>query len=162
MLKVRKIRRPEPEPEDVELGDDDIIECTPAVSGTYRTPSTPRAAVAEEPQTKEQAQTVEEAEAQLAADLLPSLASKSIPDDDGPTGVSDLITDLAGLSDGSNTPRLRGAVEWSDLGEAEAWLVSMVTAGFTIEALLQMSPLGEEATMRVLAKLITSRTITLH
>lgn len=75
------------------------------------------------------------------------------------TDVSDVVGDLARLADGSGTPRLRGAVEWNELDESEAWAVSLVSAGFTVQAIHQMSPLDEDATTELLAKLITSRTI---
>lgn len=75
------------------------------------------------------------------------------------THVSDVMGDLARLADGSGTPRLRGAVEWNELDESEAWAVSLVAAGFTVQAIQAMSPLEEDRTTELLAKLITSRTI---
>ena len=75
------------------------------------------------------------------------------------THVSDVMGDLARLADGSGTPRLRGAIEWNELGETEAWAVSLVAAGFTVEAIHEMSPLDEDRTTELLAQLITSRTI---
>lgn len=75
------------------------------------------------------------------------------------THVSDVMGDLARLADGRGFLRLRGAVEWSELDQEEAWAVSLVIAGFTVEAIHAMSPLDEDTTMELLAKLITSRTI---
>lgn len=77
------------------------------------------------------------------------------------THVSDVMGDLARLADGSGTPKLRGAIEWNDLEQAEAWAVSLITAGFTVAAIQQMSPLDEDATTELLAKLVTTRTITM-
>lgn len=78
------------------------------------------------------------------------------------THVSDVVFDLARLTQGSTKPRLRGAVEWNELASDEAWLVSLVTSGFTVDAIQAMSPLDEETTTELLAKLVTSRTITLQ
>lgn len=75
------------------------------------------------------------------------------------THVSDTIGDLARLADRSGTPRLRGAIEWNDLDQTEAWAVSLVAAGFTVQAILQTSPLDEDRTTEVLAQLVESRTI---
>jgi hypothetical protein len=75
------------------------------------------------------------------------------------THVSDVMGDLAKLADGTGTPRLRGAVEWNELSETEAWAVSLVAQGFTLEAIQRMSPLDEDATTELLAKLVTTRTI---
>jgi hypothetical protein len=75
------------------------------------------------------------------------------------THVSDVMGDLARLADGSGTPRLRGAIEWNELDQSEAWAVSLVAAGFTVQAIQEMSPLDEDSTTELLAKLITSRTI---
>jgi hypothetical protein len=75
------------------------------------------------------------------------------------THVSDVMGDLAKLADGTGTPRLRGAIEWNELSETEAWAVSLVAQGFTLQAIQQMSPLDEDATTELLAKLVTTRTI---
>jgi hypothetical protein len=75
------------------------------------------------------------------------------------TNVSDVMGDLARLADGTGTPHLRGAIEWNELGQAEAWAVSLVAAGFTVKAIQEMSPLDEDRTTELLAQLITSRTI---
>jgi hypothetical protein len=93
-----------------------------------------------------------------AHDELPRMDSVS---DGVETSVSDLIGDLARLSDVTRTPMLRGIVEWNDLSPSDAWIVSIVSPGMTIETIMQMSPLGEEETLRALARLISSRTLTL-
>lgn len=97
------------------------------------------------------------------ARMVPTLDSMS-PDamsDMNDTRVSDIIGDLARLSDATCVPRLRGAVEWTDLAPSEAWLVTVVREGMPIAGIMQTSPLGEEETMRLLASLISSRVITL-
>jgi hypothetical protein len=74
---------------------------------------------------------------------------------------ADVIGDLAKLADGSGKPRLRCAVEWNELEREEAWVVSLVASGFTLEAIQRMSPLDDDTTTEIVAKLITSRTITM-
>ncbi len=92
---------------------------------------------------------------------IPSLASQPPLEGNDNTRVSDIIGDLARLSDASSVPRLRGAVEWTDLAPSEAWLVSIVREGMPLEGIMQTSPLGEEETLRLLASLINARVITL-
>jgi hypothetical protein len=75
------------------------------------------------------------------------------------THVSDVMGDLARLADGSGTPHLRGAIEWNELNQSEAWAVSLVAAGFTVQAIHEMSPLDEDRTTEILAQLVESRTI---
>ena len=74
--------------------------------------------------------------------------------------VTPLLANLARL-DITQTPQLRGAVEWNELEDQEAYLVALVSAGFTIEAILDMCPLEDDRTLEVLATLVTARTITL-
>jgi hypothetical protein len=76
------------------------------------------------------------------------------------TSVSDVICDLARLSDPSSIPRLAGAIAWEDLDRSEAWAVSLVAAGMSVQAILEVSPLEEEQTLRLLANLVSARTIT--
>jgi len=92
---------------------------------------------------------------------LPTLASQPPLEGNDNTRVSDIIGDLARLSDATSVPRLRGAVEWTDLAPTEAWLVSIVREGLPLEGIMQTSPLGEEETLRLLASLIKARVITL-
>jgi len=97
---------------------------------------------------------------------LASLADSDSPANDtvsdgNDTRISDIIGDLARLSDATSVPRLRGAVEWTDLAPSEAWLVSVVREGMPLAGIMQTSPLGEEETLRLLARLISARVITL-
>jgi len=73
------------------------------------------------------------------------------------TDVSDIADDLARLSMPTSVPSLRGAIEWNDLTPAEAWIVSVVSAGFTVRAIVEVSPLSEEDTLTLLARLIDAR-----
>ena len=75
------------------------------------------------------------------------------------THVSDTIRDLARLADGTGKPSLRGAIEWNELNQSEAWAVSLVSAGFTVQAILATSPLDDDKTTELLAQLVESRTI---
>jgi hypothetical protein len=88
--------------------------------------------------------------------------ARSIVGEEELTGVSDVTPDLAMLADFSKTPQLRGAVEWNELERPEAYLVSLVCAGFTVEAILETSPLDDDRTLDVLANLVNTRIITLR
>ena len=79
------------------------------------------------------------------------------------TKLSDVTPVLANLArlDITQTPKLRGAIDWNDLEDQEAYLVALVAAGFTIEAIMDMCPLEDDRTLEVLATLVTARTITL-
>ena len=92
---------------------------------------------------------------------IPSLASQPPLEGNDNTRVSDIVGELARLSDATSVPRLRGAVEWTDLAPSEAWLVSIVREGLPLEGIMKTSPLGEEETLRLLASLIDARVITL-
>jgi hypothetical protein len=54
------------------------------------------------------------------------------------------------------TPRLHLAVEWNEVERAEAYVLSLVTAGFTAEAILRISPLDDQRTLAILSKLGTA------
>jgi hypothetical protein len=78
------------------------------------------------------------------------------------TGVSDVITDFARLAVATSVPTLRGTVEWGSLSAREAWVVSLVSAGFSVQAILEVSPLEEGDTLTLLSKLIDARVIALR
>lgn len=78
------------------------------------------------------------------------------------TNVNDVVTELARLSIATSTPTLRGVVEWSELSAHEAWVISLVSAGFNVQAILEVSPLAEEQTLSVLGKLIDARVISMQ
>jgi hypothetical protein len=80
----------------------------------------------------------------------------------GQTGVSDLIADLARLSDPSCIPRLNRALSKNDvLSPPEAFLASLVDANMSMQSILDMSPLPEDNTLRFLARLIEKGLVTL-
>ena len=127
-----------------ELSDEDVIEIVPETrSGTYAL-SRPR-----------------EAQRPLSPppEVVPSFDTIS---DGAVTDVSEVIGELARLSDVSRIPTLRGTVEWSELTPSEAWLISVTGSKMTISAIMAISPFGEEETLRVLAKLIGLRRLTLR
>jgi hypothetical protein len=81
-------------------------------------------------------------------------------DEHASTGVSDVVGQFARLSIATTSvPTLRGAIDWSELTDREAWAVSVVSAGMSVQAILQVSPLSEEETLTLLGHLIASRTI---
>lgn len=41
-------------------------------------------------------------------------------------------------------------VEWDEVEREEAWAISLVAAGFTVDAVSKMSPLGEARTRELL------------
>jgi hypothetical protein len=88
--------------------------------------------------------------------LLPVFGS--IPDQ--PTGVSDVISELARLSDMRTVPRVGDSSGWADLDPEEAWMVDIVKLGMCVQAILDMSPLNDEETLSLLARLVSRRVIT--
>ena len=86
-------------------------------------------------------------------------AYEHVDDHEADTGVSDVVEEYVRLSLATGVPTLRGAIDWNDLSAREAWVVSLVAAGFTVQAILDTSPLAEEETMTVLGQLVDSRII---
>jgi hypothetical protein len=131
-----KIRRAE------ELGDDDIIEVVspnPGRSGTYAAVRPPPLPARDHD--------------------LPRLGS--IPDGTAATGVSDLVGLLARVSDPGTLPRVVDANAHARRDPQEALILTLIESNMTVEGIVGMSPLGEESTLRVLAKLVQEGTITL-
>jgi hypothetical protein len=80
----------------------------------------------------------------------------------GETGVSDLIADLARLADPLCVPRLNRALSRNEvLSPPEAFVASLVDANMNMQAILDMSPLREDDTLRFLARLVEKGIITL-
>jgi hypothetical protein len=79
------------------------------------------------------------------------------------TGVSDVVAELARLSDPARIPRLNADVVGltRGLSQPEAFIASLVGTNLSIQAILDMSPMGEDETLRFLARLITDRVISL-
>ncbi len=132
---------------EIEITDEDIIEVKPSRSGTY-----PAVKV---PPLREN------------ADPVVRYSLESITDDEDvhiDTALNDVSVALARLSlddRGASMLRLLGAVEYGDLAPEEAWVVSLVVAGFDLQALIANSPRSEEDTLTLLGRLIEMRVITL-
>jgi hypothetical protein len=134
----------ENEEEEIELSDDDLVEVTPAQpkSGTYAL------GLGE----------VRPEHVVVPTDALPRLGSIS---DGVETNVNIIVEDLARLSDPSRTPRPRGEVDWASLDPSEAWMLSIVESRMTIGAIVEMSPHGEEETLRLLARLVSLQVVSI-
>ena len=87
------------------------------------------------------------------------VAYDDMDEDDVSTNVSDVVDEYVRLSVASGMPKLRGAIDWNDLTAHEAWAVTLVGAGFSVRAIVDTSPLDEEATMTLLTHLVRSRII---
>jgi hypothetical protein len=73
----------------------------------------------------------------------------------GLTGVSDVIVDLARLSDPACVPRLKHQLSRKDaLSPPERFVASLVDSKQNMKRILDMSPLREDDTLRFLAGLI--------
>jgi hypothetical protein len=83
----------------------------------------------------------------------------SIPDH-GTTEVNEVVTDLARLANMSTVPRLVEPIEWADLDATQSWMVDVVKLGMCVQAILDMSPVGDEETLRVLAALVGKGVVT--
>jgi hypothetical protein len=77
------------------------------------------------------------------------------------TSISEVIVDLARLSDPNSVPRVRGELDSSERAPYEALLLAMIASQMSIAAIMQTSPLGDEETLRVLARLVSAQVITL-
>jgi hypothetical protein len=76
------------------------------------------------------------------------------------TRASAVGAELAALSDPDRTPKLRRAITEA-LAPNEEFIVSLIKANMTIQAIYKESPLSEKQTKHVIAKLITSGCVTL-
>jgi len=149
-------RRPRYVVEEVELADEDILDARPVTtSGIYaavRPPPLPVRRSQLAPPTPPVCGHADEP-------VLMRLVADSIVDGIE-TQMNDVTFALARLSVGASMPVVCGAVEWNELAPEAAWVVSVITAGFSVEAILETSPLPEEATLALLAQLVSSRVIT--
>ena len=80
-------------------------------------------------------------------------------DDSADTNVSDVVGDLARLADPTSTPRASQVVSLT-LEPAESWMLAVVRLGMCVQAILDISPLPEDETLRLLARLIGKRVVT--
>jgi hypothetical protein len=92
---------------------------------------------------------------------LPRLGSA--PELEGQTATvqGQVVSDLARLSDRSSVPRLvrPSSFDPSARSDDESYLVALVGTKIDIDTLLRMSPLSEDDTLRLLARLITDGVI---
>jgi hypothetical protein len=94
-------------------------------------------------------------------EVLPRLQSDSCPEITT-TRVSDLVAELARLSDPSCIPRLMRPIDEHDgLALPEAFLASLVGNEVSVQGIVDMSPMPEEATLKCLAKFVMSRIVVL-
>src|SRR5436190_596985 len=131
---VRKVQ-------EAELTDDDIVESKPVpTSGTY--PAVARPAPPPLPKPKEN---VEEKDGPPIVRLsIDSISEEELERSD--TAMNDITAELARLSlenHGETVPRLRGAVEWNELAPEEALVVSLISVGFNVQAIIDNSPHSE-------------------
>jgi hypothetical protein len=78
------------------------------------------------------------------------------------TDVSDVVADLARLHEFMSVPRVLAASECPRaLDSAESWMFSIVQLGMCVQGILDMSPLEEDETLRILARLVGLRVVTL-
>ena len=118
--------------------------------------------------TKKHTAAVREALDPCTRPTLPDLFRASTPGEDaatvssspaeevtGLTGVSDVIAELARLSDPSCVPRLKHELSRKDvLSPPERFVASLVDSNKTMKRILDMSPLREDDTLRFLAGLV--------
>lgn len=76
------------------------------------------------------------------------------------TSVSTVVADLARLADMSTVPRVLDHAGWAELTPQQQWMASVVRLGMCVQAILDMSPLAEEETLRLLATLVSKRVVT--
>jgi hypothetical protein len=77
------------------------------------------------------------------------------------TDVNQVVLELARLSDLSSVPKLKRELSREDhVSPPEAYIVSLIETSMTVQAILDVSPMGEEKTLRFLADLITGGFVT--
>ena len=95
----------------------------------------------------------------MNVDALPRFGS--FPDmAEAATSVSTVVADLARLADMTTVPRVIDNAAWAELTPQQRWMASVVKLGMCVQAILDMSPLAEEETLRLLATLVSKRIVT--
>jgi hypothetical protein len=136
--------------QEVVLGDEDIIESVPIAPSNFPRSRTHSAVVPRLGNLRR----------------LPRL--NAIPRLDGlpemvePTKISDVAEGLAGLSDPFAYPRLLQLAPVAELVGHEAVVASLVEANMNVESILRMSPMSDDETLRILARLVANDVITLE
>ena len=78
------------------------------------------------------------------------------------TDVSDVVADLALLANGMSVPRIMSPLKLArELDPEELWMCRMVRVGMCVQGILDLSPLDEDETLRILARLVGLRVVTL-
>ena len=84
----------------------------------------------------------------------------SIPDGMMETSVSEVVSDLARIADMGTVPRVREPLQCAALAPQETWMMDVVKLGMCVQGILDMSPLSDEETLRLLASLVSTRVVT--
>jgi hypothetical protein len=151
-------RHARPVVDEMELAEDDIIAEYPVpVSGVYAAVR-PRTSAPPPPASTKSAPAWRNNDVEVG---VVRLVADSIVDGIE-TQMNDVTFALARLSVGASTPVLCGPIEWNQLTPPAAWAVSVIAAGFNVEAIIDMSPLPEEKTIALLAQLVATHVITVR
>jgi len=79
------------------------------------------------------------------------------------TDVNSIVTELARLSVDGSVPSLRRPLTRDEkLTPPEAYIVSLMDGGMSVRAILDVSPMLEDETLRFLANLVTNGLVTLR
>jgi hypothetical protein len=84
----------------------------------------------------------------------------SISDGTMETIVSEVVSDLARIGDMTTVPRVSEPLAPGALAPLETWMVDVVRLGMCVQGILDISPLGDEETLRLLAGLVSKRFVT--
>jgi hypothetical protein len=78
------------------------------------------------------------------------------------TGVSDVVGDLARLANVMSVPRIVDVTGGRvSLDPSESWMLSIVRLGMCVQGILDMSPLEDDETLHILARLVGLRLVTI-
>jgi len=81
-------------------------------------------------------------------------------DETADTSVNDVVADLARLADPMSVPRTGSEAFALTLDASESWMMNVVQLGMCVQAILDMSPLDADETLRLLARLVGRRAVT--
>jgi hypothetical protein len=91
---------------------------------------------------------------------LPRLQSSHDLESSATTLMTDVVSELARLSDLANVPTMSHPLgPEMQLTEDEARVVSLIGHGHDLAAILRLSPVAEEATLQIIARLVTIGTV---
>jgi hypothetical protein len=93
---------------------------------------------------------------------LPRLQSSPDLEGDTSTCLSELVGELARLSDRSSVPERTVALPPGiDIGPGEAYVASLINPDVNIDMILSMSPLSDDETLGALARLVSLGLVTI-